>query len=346
MTGVVCNLNGSAAMNETLRFPRESAGVLFDETIPVILDEYVHADLEVVALGPADSCPGPIVFSVMRDEALIIADFLEHYRKAGIRKFVILDNSSTDGTFEYLKQQTDIDLYRTGTAFTTLRKQAWLNLLLDTYRVPGQWFICVDADEHIVFDGHENGRHFSDLATVMEKEGIRRVRGCLVDMYSHRPIADNVFWEGESLVEAYPLFDRAGYREYNALPLIVREGGPRQKLFDNSSTGIQPQLTKYPMFRLEPGDFFVNPHFLWPYEQNFVSKCYLGLLHFKFVPHFSSKVDRAIAEGNYWLNSIEYQVYKSALCQQQDLTFIGENTHLYENPGSLVDFDVIARIPW
>ena len=345
MTGVGARA-GAVAMTEALRFPRESPGILFDETIPEILDEYVRADLEVVALGPADPCPGPIVFSVMRDEASIIADFLEHYRRSGIRKFVILDNGSTDGTFEFLKKQADIDLYRTGAAFTTLRKQAWLNVLLDTYRFPGQWFICVDADEHIVFDGIQDGRDFSQLSWAMERAGIRRVRGCLVDMYSHRPIADTKLRDGEPLVEAYPLFDRSGYREYDLPPLIAREGGPRHKLFDNSSTGIQPQLTKYPMFRLEPGDFFVNPHFLWPYGQNFLSKCFLGLLHFKFVPHFLSKMDRAILEGNYWQNSIEYQVYKSALLQDKDLTFLGEGTEIYKTPESLVDNNVISAVPW
>lgn len=346
MTGVASTDNGSAAMSETLRFPRQSAGVLFDETIPEILDEYVSAKLDVVALSPAGPRPGPIVFSVMRDEVRIIAEFLAHYRKAGIRKFVILDNNSTDGTFEFLTEQADIDLYRTATAFTTLRKQAWLNVLLDTYRSPDQWFICVDADEHIVFDGLEDGRDFFDLAAAMEKAGIRRVRGCMVDMYSHRPIADSLYHEGEALIEAYPLFDSSGYREYNLAPLIAREGGPRQRLFEDFSKGIQPQLTKYPMFRLEPEDFFVNPHFLWPYDQNFVSKCFIGLLHFKFVPYFSSKIDRAITEGNYWQNSIEYQVYKSALSKHKDLTFVGESTQFYENPVSLVDHDIIARIPW
>ncbi|WP_339756932.1 glycosyltransferase family 2 protein [uncultured Hoeflea sp.] len=346
MHGAASTRNGSAAMTETLRFPRQSAGVLFDESIPEILDEYVCAKIDVVALSRSDPCPGPIVFSVMRDEVRIIAEFLAHYRKAGIRKFVILDNNSTDGTFEFLTEQADIDLYRTATAFTTLRKQAWLNVLLDSYRSRGQWFICVDADEHIVFDGLENGRDFSDLADVMEKAGIRRVRGCLVDMYSHRPVADSLSDEGQALMDAYPLFDSAGYREYDLTPLIAREGGPRQRLFNDSSTGIQPQLTKYPMFRLEPDDFFVNPHFLWPYEQNFLSKCFLGLLHFKFAPHFSSKIHRAITEGNYWQNSIEYQVYNSALSKHKDLTFIGESTQFYESSLSLVNCDIIVRIPW
>ncbi|MCY0096393.1 glycosyltransferase family 2 protein [Hoeflea ulvae] len=333
-------------MNGKPHFPRQTAGVLFDDTIPAILEEYARAELDVVTLSRVAPCPGPIMFSVMRDEMEIIADFLEHYRNAGIRKFVILDNNSTDGTFEHLGKQTDIDLYRTGADFTTIRKQAWLNLLLDTYRSPGQWFLCADADEHIVFDGMQDGRDFHRLAAVMDKAGIRRVRGCLVDMYSHHPVANTSFRKGETLIEAYPLFDRTGYREYELPPLIAREGGPRQKLFEDSSTGVQPQLTKYPMFRLEPEDFFVNPHFLWPYDQNFASKCYLGLLHFKFVPHFTSKMDRAISEGNYWENSIEYQISKSALLKQQDLSFIGENTEFYRNPGSLVAYDVIAPIPW
>jgi hypothetical protein len=346
MTGGATTRNGSAAPNETLLFPRKSASVLFDETIPEILDEYVSAKLDNVTLSHADPSPGPIAFSVVRDEAAIITDFLAHYRKAGIRKFVILDNNSTDGTFEFLTEQADIDLYRTSTAFTTLRKQAWLNVLLDTYRSPDQWFICVDADEHIVFDGLENGKDFSDLATAMDKAGIRRVRGCLVDMYSRRPIANSLPHDGEALIEAYPLFDSAGYREYHLPPLMGREGGPRQRMFEASSAGVQPQLTKYPMFRLEPEDFFVNPHFLWPYDQNFVSECFLGLLHFKFVTGFSLKIDRAISEGNYWQNSIEYHVYKSAILKCKDFVFIDERTETYKSPFSLVKHDIISRIHW
>jgi len=333
-------------VRQPLDFPRAGPDVLFDETIPDILEAYAQASLELVRLSRATDSTGPIVFSIMRDERAIIGDFLRHYRGAGIDKFVILDNNSTDDTFAYLCQQDDVDLYRTRTGFTTIRKQAWLNILLDSYRAPGQWYICVDADEHIVFDGLERGRDFRQLANVMERQGIWRCRGCLVDMYSHHPIAQSRFGTEDALVDAYPLFDGSGYSEYSLPELIAREGGPRHKLFEGVAGGIRPQLTKYPLFRLDRGDFFVNPHFLWPYDRNFDSECFLGLLHFKFLPDFSVKTDRAVEEENYWRNSLEYQIYKSTLLKQQDLTFLGENTEFYQGPLSLVQGNVIARISW
>ena len=318
---------------------------LLDENVPEIHREYVNARIEAVTVKQAPDGRAPIVLVVLRDEMDIIGDFLRHYRAGGIERFVVLDNNSTDGTFEYLRKQPDVDLYWTGADFTTLRKQAWIGLLIDIYGTDN-WFIYADADEHIVFDGMENGRSFSDLAEVMDKTGIRRVRGGLVDMYSDQPILRARYRRGEALVENCPFFDGAGYSEYVLVPLIAREGGPRQRLFGCSSVEFRPQLTKYPMFRLDPGELFVNPHFLWPYDKNFASDCFLGILHFKFLPNFPKKMDRAIEEANYWKNSFEYQRYKSALSGRGDLTFMGGHTEFYQGPASLVRCNLISAISW
>lgn len=270
--------------------------MLRDETMPEIYQEYISAKIDPLAIRNPGALQGPIVLSVVRNEMPILGDFLSYYRKAGIERFALLDNRSTDGTIEFLAKQPDVDLYRANAPFTTIRKQAWINLLLDTYQADNQWFVYADADEHIVFDGLEYGRNFADMAGAMDRAGIRRVRGCLVDMYAERPLRDATFNSGQTLIEAYPFFDGTGYKEYVVPPLIAREGGPRQRLFASSSDTFRPQLSKYPLFRLDPGEIFVNPHFLWSYERNFVSDCFLGILHFKFLPNYRAKVKRAVEE--------------------------------------------------
>ena len=317
-----------------------------DSGVVAVREEYCRAVLEAVAIRNDTRRCDPLVISVVRDELALVDEFLGHYRKAGIRRFAIIDNNSSDRTADYLLCQPDVDLYRAPSPFTTVRKQAWLNLLIDLYNQPGQWFLHADADEHIVFDGLETGRTFADLATIMETQDIFRVRGCLVDMYA--PDADSAAGESEgaSFDQSHFFFDADGYREYRLPPLIAREGGPRQRLFGEISEHFRPQLTKYPLFRFQPGDVFVNPHFLWPYDANFRSGCLLGILHYKFLPGFARKVEKAVREGNYWENSFEYRCYQSVMTQSGDLVLTDAVTRSYFGPKSLLESRLIEPVPW
>lgn len=317
-----------------------------DQNLHGIHREYIAASIDPIAIRRNSEHTGIFVISVVRDEIDIVEDFLVHYRKYGIEKFIIIDNNSLDGTLEYLSIQSDVDLYYTNDKFSTLKKQSWINIILDIYYRRGTWFIYVDADEHIVFDGMEEGRSFHDLAIAMEYAGVRRVRGCLIDMYSEQPISEPSYQRGKSLIESYPFFDKTGYKEYILPMLIAREGGPRYRLFNTSTNNFRPQLSKYPMFRLDRGDVFADPHFLWPYEKNFSSPCFLGLLHFKFLPGFSKKIDRAVREGNYWKNSFEYRCYKLALSTNFQLQFICDITESYLDSESLIRNNIISRIEW
>lgn len=311
-----------------------------------IQEEYIQAAVQPVSIRTDSRRRDPLVISVVRDEIALAEEFLRHYRRAGIRRFAIIDNNSADGTFEYYCNQHDVDLYSVKTPFSTVKKQAWLTLLIDLYQGEGQWFIHADADEHVVFDGIEVGLTFADLADVMDRQGISRVRGCLVDMYA-RDTADGAEnGRGNGLREAYPCFDREGYREYRLPQLIAREGGPRLRLFGGHSDRFRPQLTKYPMFRLYPGDVFVNPHFLWPYDKNFRSECFLGILHFKFLPDFERKVIKAVAEGNYWEDSLEYRCYQKELSKTGRLSITSQSAEVYDGPGSLLRSHLISPVPW
>ena len=48
------------------------------------------------------------MFSIMRDESYHLQFFLDHYRNLGITDFLIYDDSSSDGTTEFLFSQDDV----------------------------------------------------------------------------------------------------------------------------------------------------------------------------------------------------------------------------------------------
>ena len=66
--------------------------------------------------------PGDIlVFSTVRNEALRLPHFLDHYRKLGARHFLIVDNDSDDDTRAFLAAQPDVSLWRTAHSYKLSR---------------------------------------------------------------------------------------------------------------------------------------------------------------------------------------------------------------------------------
>lgn len=312
--------------------------------VVAVMREYMDVTLECLKISEGHSrLDNPIVISVVRDENERLPDFLYHYRQAGIEKFVFLDNGSKDGTPEYLAEQPDVDLYCCSRPFNWMKKHGWINLLVAMYG-RSRWYIYVDGDEHLIFDGIDEGRTFADLALIMDGKGIRRVRGFLIDMYADGPLLKSTYRRGERLIEAYPYFDSTGYKEEKYKEIISRKGGPRQRTFAKANKSFRPEMTKYPMFRLSGRDVFANPHHIWPYDENFKSECYFGILHFKFLPDVLSRIENAIREGNYWGGSMEYRCYHEVLKEDKQLSLIWGATRRYEAFPSLFAMGLIANV--
>jgi len=294
--------------------------------------------------SPLPDVLSPILICVVRDERDALADFLRHYRGGGVERFVFIDNGSTDGTIEYLLRQLDVDLFQVNAPFDWRRKQAWINRAIDYYGLD-RWYLYVDADEHITFDGF-GPRGFPDLAELMERAGQLRVRGFLLDMYSDLPLLAGAGGDDMEMIVAYPYFDRAGYTENQTVHLISRTGGPRARAFAAADAWFNPQLTKYPMFRLRPGEFMANPHHIWPCAPNHLIPCTLAILHFKFHGDWPGRVARAVMEGNYWEGSREYKAYLKMLEATPFLSLMSEISRRFNGPGGLVEEGLIAPIAW
>ncbi|MCY0096397.1 glycosyltransferase family 2 protein [Hoeflea ulvae] len=315
------------------------------EYVATVMNEYMDVTLERLKISEGHSSPeNPVVISVVRNENERLPDFFRHYRQAGIEKFVFLDNGSSDGTTEFLAEQADTDVYRCTRPFDWMKKHGWINLLISMYGRE-RWYIYVDGDEHLVFDGIDEGKTFADVAKVMQDRGLRRVRGCLIDMYSDGPLLKSSYNRGERLLEAYPYFDGEGYKEEKYKEIISRKGGPRQRAFGQADKNFRPEMTKYPMFRLSGHDVFANPHHIWPYEGNFVSECYFGILHFKFLPDVQKRIEDAIENENYWGGSLEYKCYQKTLRENNSTTLLSPISQRYKHVSDLVELVHISKIP-
>ena len=67
-------------------------------------------DLKTVRQSPIDPRDGVVLCNV-KDEIDRLPHFLRHYRAIGAKRFVFVDNGSTDQSSRYLADQGDCDVY-------------------------------------------------------------------------------------------------------------------------------------------------------------------------------------------------------------------------------------------
>jgi Glycosyl transferase family 2 len=323
--------------------PPPPAGIGVPPYVRRVVEQAARAEIRLVRdSGGAPDPRTPVLIGVVKDEMAVLADLLEHYRGLGVERFALLDNGSTDATPDFLAAQPDVDLYATRQPFQ--RKQAWVNALIARYGYD-RWYLHVDADEHVVFDGAP-GRTLADVVGFAAARGLRRVRGMLVDMYAPGPILAAAKAPGQRLAERFRLFDGDDYAETLCLERISRKGGPRRRKFTRENDVFDPELSKYPLFHIRAGEVASSPHHIYPYRENYLSDCYLAILHYKFTPGLLDKARRAAVEGNYWHGSLEYRRYLEALARDRRLSLSYPGTRRYGGPADLLAAGLIAPIPW
>jgi len=196
---------------------------------------------------------GVTIFCCVKNDMLRLPFFFEHYRKLGIENFVMIDNCSDDGSYEFLEQQHDVTLCLEKRLYRECNHGLlWLNKELNNRSI-GEWALTVDTDELLVFPFAEL-TSINELVTFLEIHRFDAFVAPMIDMYADAPLGNVPYRPGESLIEACPYFDRAPYsfqRDHRTGPIIKR-GGVRLRLFEkgfNYRGNAPPFLYKVPLVK-------------------------------------------------------------------------------------------------
>ncbi|UUV07826.1 MULTISPECIES: glycosyltransferase family 2 protein [Ruegeria] len=262
-----------------------------------------------------------LLISVIRNEKIRLPFFLEYYRKLGINHFLFVDNNSDDGSFEFLKEQADVSVWRTTTSYKRASYGLdWSNYLLRKY-AHGHWVLSVDPDEFFVYPFCDT-RPIRALTDWLDGSAVRSFGTMLIDMYPEGPVDAEPYAEGQNPFEIARWFDPGNYMitknpEYKNLWI---QGGPRARVFFQDNPSKAPALNKIPLVKWNRRYVYVSStHSLLPRGLNQVydewggEKASGSLLHAKLINTLGEKAREELQRGQHYRSSGEYKAYATRL---------------------------------
>ncbi|KQI70031.1 glycosyl transferase family 2 [Loktanella sp. 3ANDIMAR09] len=260
-----------------------------------------------------------IVYSTFRNENIRLPYFLEYYRRLGVNHFIMVDNASTDGGGEFLRDQPDVTLFRTDASYKRARFGVdWLNWLQCKYG-HGHWTLVVDPDELLVYPFCDT-RPLRALTDWLDASSIKSFGAMLVDMYPKGRVDDLPYKRGADPLQIAEWFDSGNYT-INRNPRFGNlwiQGGPRSRTFFAGEPERAPALNKIPLVKWNRRYAYVSStHMLLPRGLNLVydewggEKASGALLHTKFLSTFSDKAKEEMERKQHYANSLEYRAYAS-----------------------------------
>lgn len=293
-----------------------------------------------------------LAFVTQRNERVRLPYFLEYYRKLGVQHFLFVDNASTDGSTEYLRNQPDVSLWWTKGSYKQARfGMDWIGWLLFRYG-HGHWCLTLDPDEFLVYP-HCDTRPLSAITHWMDETNRRVFPAMLLDMYPKGALDDQVYQEGQNPFEIAHWFDPANYsilknKLYGNLWI---QGGPRSRVFFTNNPASAPALNKIPLVRWHRRYAYISStHMLLPrslnkvYDENggeLASGC---LLHAKFLSTFSEKSTEELTRKQHYSDSQEYKAYHIGL--QDNMSLWCSESRQYTDWRQLEDLGLISRGNW
>jgi hypothetical protein len=271
--------------------------------------------------------------SLVRDAEVYLEAWLAHYRGLGCETIALLDNGSRDRTVEIACAHPSVSVFRCGLPFDGW-KRAMRRWLIHRF-ARDRWCLCVDADEF--FDWPRSAAvSLADLVHYLEAGGFTAVVAQMLELFPEvlgPPGPEGAFRDHHRFFDLEGI-DREPYRvdgnEIADARIETYHGGIRRTLF-----GFRPWLTKHPLFfcddRVRP--FFDDSHRV---EGARVADLTAVLYHYKFAGDFRARVARAVREGNYYRNSLEYRHYAAVLEEDPDLRLARRTSRLLAGPDDLL----------
>ena len=256
-----------------------------------------------------------IVLCLVRDGRPYVRSFVEHYSSLGAKHLVFLDNGSTDGTIEALKEYDNVTVLRTELPY---KKHHGLMLRYLAERFgQGRWSLLVDMDE--LFDyPYSDVIGLDSLLRYLNGNSYTAVVAQMLDMFPEEPLSDQAGDLDEPLNERHRFYDISNLRRrsikehprcppdntYGSDEIATFSGGVRLSVF-----GVNTFLTKHPLVFLDGKVKPVTgPHWC----SNARVADFTGvLLHYKLLAgHLRKQAEQAVREqhrkekGTIWYKTI------------------------------------------
>jgi hypothetical protein len=286
----------------------------------------IHNGLERLH-GPAEiSCQEDdlVVLCLLRDGKPHLETFVEHHFSLGAKHLVFLDNGSTDGTIEALKEFDNVTVLRTRRPYRTY--QVSMKQYLVERFGQGRWTLYADVDE--LFDyPYSDAVSLKPLLGYLNENRYTAVVTHMLDVFPEDPLSESAEApEGGSLKERHRFYDLADvivrdYSEAEGLDNVVAnggigiyQGGVQKRLF-----GISPMLTKHSLVfldgKLRPMD--LSDHFAGGAR---VADFTGILLHYKLSSGLFGMVRREVEERSYPNRFGKYDKYAKVLEEAPELS--------------------------
>src|SRR5918998_4243290 len=159
-----------------------------------------------------------VLLCLLRDGRPYLKSFLEHHFSMGVKHMFFLDNGSTDGTIEALKQYENVTVLYTELPFERYELSV-RQYLVERFCKKGRWCLYADMDE--LFDyPYSDVVSLSSLLRYLNERSYTAVVAQMLDMFPEEPLsgrASNL--PNEPLKERHRFYDisnvqRKGIREH------------------------------------------------------------------------------------------------------------------------------------
>ena len=292
-------------------------------------------------LGPL-SPDAVVLMSVVRNEAIRLPPFFDHYKKLGITRFIMVDNGSDDATPELLLAEPTADIFYTTASYGAARSGIYWYSGLARAFCTGHWTMMADADELLVYDGVDQ-HGIPDLCRWLDRQGQDRVFVPMIDLYPQGVVGQSGLQIAESLRASW--FDTTGYALHRHRVGWLATGGPRHRLFATTLRTNNEWASKYAIFRMQPETVIANAHFIWPRDTG-PARPFAAFLHLKFLDDFVERSARNEREGQHHENSKKYKQINRTLAENSQQVIFHPKSRKYTGPESLIQSRFLLPIDW
>ncbi len=300
-----------------------------------------------------ETAPGAILaFATVRNEAVRLPHWLNHCRRLGVDRFLIVDNGSADGSAELLAAEPDVALWHAPGSYRAARfGMDWITTL-QTRFAQGRWCLTLDADELLIYP-HWEERPLSALAAALDARGAQALGALMVELFPRGALSQTRYAPGDDPTRVLPYFDATGYRARRQRPArnLWVQGGPRDRVFFAEVPSRAPTLNKLPFVRWQRGNAWLNStHAALPPRLNLAwngpgdTRLSGALLHTKFLPEIVGKSADPAHRAEHFGDPSAFGAYHDAVASDPELWHPG--AVCYEGWQQLAALGLISAGGW